>query len=259
MNTIELNESTLLSTAQALATTFKNKGVEGAGERRCLQALCQHFYSKPYEELQKTLFSGSEVTQGDESLCHSYHSHCRVVILRYTNEISVLTMDGEFVKSFYANTESACDFADIQKKAATMAVLNETSWRTVLLPMALNEDDAQDEANIIELAHTLQIFDFKETLFEQLLGDDIRILIDRSACPCSLDGDMDLHLQEKAEEDDEDTLDTCIWHAEFTDSKGEPREYFFTLKEIAEAKPAALPNRWEVNYEHKGRVEIQVC
>ncbi len=253
MKQIELNEATLLDTAQAVANSFKSKGVKGAGKMRCLQALCQHFYSKPYEELQKTIFS-------EQTLPVSNHSHCRVVILRYTTEMTVLTMDGEFIQSFCEDTYFGNNgFLEAQRVASVMASANSTSWRSVALPLALSEDDAHDESNIVELAHSLQIFDYKKTLFEQLSDDDISILINRNICPYTLNGDMDIDLQES---DEHDVMDTCIWYAETTDKSGKLREYYFTLKEIASAKPAALPNRWTVNYSHDGKetfaVEIQV-
>lgn len=251
MKTIELNEATLLATAESMATTFKKKDVKGAGKMRCLQALCQHFYSKPYEELQKTLF------QKDATTSVGNYPHCRVVVLRYTTEITVITLDGEFYTSSYENTDNERSFFVMLEEAATLAGLHKTAYRSVNLPLALTEDDAQDENNIIGLADDLSIFDYKETLYEQLLGNDIRILVDGSRCPYSLDGDMDDHLQETVEEDD-DVFDTCIWHAEFTDYAGVGREFFFTLKEIAQAQPTELPNQWKVNYSNACLVEIQV-
>lgn len=250
MKSIELNEAALIATAESLAATFKQKDVKGAGKMRCLQALCQHFYSKPYEELQKTLFASNASSSTTNS------PDCRVVLLRYTTEIAVLTLDGEFYTSSYSNTDTERDFEHMTQDAARLATLHKTEYRVVALPEALSEDDAQDENNIIALAQYMHIFDYKETLFEQLMDDDIKILIDGSLCPYTLDGDMNDHLQESIDEDD--VFDTCIWHAEFTDNQGVAREFFFSLEDIAKAKPCSNPKCWLVPYFNDELIKIEI-
>jgi hypothetical protein len=242
MKNIELNESTLLSIAQFQADTFKAKGVEGVGKMRCLQSLCQHFYSKPYEELKSTIFANTDTNSED-------HEHCNVVVLRYTTDLTIVAVNGKAEHAFCNTDYHRYDIKEIEELASQVAKTNNTSWRTVNLPMALHEDDAQGASAVIQLAKDMNVFDHKETLFEQLQEDDITVLINGNVSAYALDGDMDIHLQDESESDEADTMNTCIWHTETYGKDGDYHEYFLTLKEIANAKPTGERNTWIVNYE----------
>ena len=251
MKNIELNESNLLSIAQFQADTFKAKGIEGVGKMRCLQSLCQHFYSKSYEELKSTIFANTDTSSDD-------HEHCNVVVLRYTADLTIVAVNGKAEHAFCNTDYHRYDIKDIERLAAQVAEINNTSWRTVSLPLALPEEDAQGASAVIQLVDDMNIFDHKKTLFELLQEDDVTILINGNISPYTLDGDMDLHLQEESESDDADTMNTCVWHTETYGNNGDYHEYFFTLNEIANAKPTSEPNTWVISYEISSEEKVAV-
>jgi hypothetical protein len=253
MPSINIDQEKVQDIARKQAQFLKSRNANGAGYNILLQSLCQALFSMPYEEAQKTIL----VPDQEPLITYAHYPHCHVVILQYGTEKAVLTLAGKLHAEYSIDMNYSIN--DVELEAATLAQTQKTSWRKVALPMALNEDQSNNSNEIIALAKKMQIFDFKETLFEQLCGNDIRITINKNACPYSLDGDMDYNLQSAIEEEDIDPFVTCIWHAEYNSSHSSDRfEHFFTLGDIASAKPSVLPNRWIVSEIDDEAVEIQV-
>jgi hypothetical protein len=196
MTNITINQETIQKIAKDVAAFLSEKGAKKAGYNRCLQGLSQSLFSKSFEEAQKT----DLLAHSEQPLILSRYSHCNVVILQYGVDISIITLNGQPVVSSYGGTYSELPSHNIDQIASSLASRHKTAWRRVALPMALSEEDAKDTINIINLAKRMQIFDFKETLFEQLCGNDLRIMINKSACPYTLDGDMDERLQSAIEQ-----------------------------------------------------------
>jgi len=224
MKKITITTDMLKDIAKHNADFLQSHGVDGASYNRLLQAQSQYFFGKPYEAALKTDLVHSQSANEDT---------CRVVLLHFPNHDPILTLDGEY---FYGNSSELLRQLEVRDQAIQLSRTLNTGWREVILPQALSDDDAEDDNNIIGLAAQLGIFDHKETLLEQLM-DGKEVLVHQNKSPYGIDSEMNENLMGAIEEDS-NPMDVIVWHVEFHHSlTGEPIECFFTLNDIAKAKP----------------------
>lgn len=195
-----------------------------------LQKLSQAFFSKPFEEIQKTIFNESnEVSDNGVS---------RVFIFHYGGE-SILSVDGCFDISTCepgADGHKKIEFNDLFSEAEKVAKkLNAFPFSEVTLPEILESDWIEED--VITLAKKIGYFKYQTTLFGLIDSNTTKNFIDGEYVPFSLDGEWEEKMIGEHEEYPEEKIGDCfIWSAEVgTNKSPDFKEYFFTFNDICNA------------------------
>lgn len=220
----ELNEKKLTTANKKLLKDLHaSLGIDKSvlSNNQLLQKISQAFFSKPFEEVQKTIFN--EVSNVYENLVP------RVFLLDYGSE-NILVVDGDFESATYNGSDQQVDFNQIYDEAKCLAKRMNSKLKQVSLPSVLSDDWQYDD--VIKLAEKMGYFKYDKTFFDIIEETNVRRFIDGEHTNFSLDGDWESQL-----DDYDDYGDVIIWSPEIGTNKDlSYKEYFFTFEDICSAK-----------------------
>jgi hypothetical protein len=230
---MNITQDKIKSSALALETLLAKKKItqeQGTPVKfnQCLQLICQSLYSKPYEEIIKTL---------SDPLIVIEKTHSRVHILHYGNE-EVITVDGDYVSSRCVGTDMEVSADAFASQAEHLAISKGVSVDRIYLPCILAEDYDSDDC-IIALADRMGYFDYGTSLFDAIENLDGKVFIDDRYCEYGLNADwMDAleQVRDDSEGDEEEINDATVMYIE-TQHGMDMYEYAVSFDEMCKAKP----------------------
>jgi hypothetical protein len=197
-----------------------------------LQKLSQAFFSKPFEEVQKTILSEKK----ELNLIWDNVNRYKMFLISYDNEL-LLVINGELETGTYIHVgddkeqshEKVTEIAQEKAKELNSFITK------IKLPSILGDEWNYNE--IVNLAEKMGYFKYQTTLFELIDSNTTKNFIDGEYVPFSLDGEWEEKMIGEHEEYPEDEIGECfIWNAEVgTNKSPDFKEYFFTFNDICNA------------------------
>lgn len=200
-----LTEDKIKKSAKRLKNLIENKNYN-----QCLQLISQSFFSKSFEEIKKTLLNDN-----------SKKNQNKVFLIHYNNQI-LLTLNNLYILDLNSNISINDIYSEANKLAEDYSCL----VNKIYLPLLFG-DQVTSADDILSLTKKMGYFDNKETIFDLLNKNNIKIFVNDIHCPYTISEDWHDKCFDEGEE-------ACIWFIEMQEGF-EYYEFFITFKELCNA------------------------
>lgn len=238
MSTLNLTKESFKAAAKRMKSELAKRGLH-VQSQSALQVLAKALYDKPYEELEATILTKSSKGKCAQSFNEQY------TLLNYGGE-SILLKGLEYVTGNYPGTDLHVNESNFYGNALTISGNN---LKEVDLPVILMDEHETDD--VIDLAVGLGLIEGYPTIFDAIEKSQ-SFTIDGTTCQYGVRGDY-MQDMEIANSSGENPLDVNAWMPESIDQL-HLAEYYFTFKELSQAKTEDGGKTWSVMEEKFTRV-----